>query len=155
MVRHRVNFAVIPLRLNTMQTLQAILMISGESPCVLELADGKLGGHVKQRNPIGSTALTGEPLTENHVIVEIPISGDDDKSSFMLAQNWLEKHRTVLLKCDARKILEFHTYLESNTGSRLLTIPNSLIRICSDLKLDVANQAIRILTEQEYADLKR
>jgi len=150
-----VIFVVILLGLDRMQTLQAILMITGESPCVLELADGKLSGHVKQRNSIGSTELTVNPLTENYVVVEIPIHGDDDISSFRITENWLIEHRTVLLGCNANKILEFHTYLDSNTGSRLLTIPNSLIRICAELKLDVANQAIRILTEQEYNNLRQ
>ncbi len=138
-----------------MESIQAVLIVAGESPSVLELADGKLDGHVKQRNPIGSTRLNGEPLTENFVIVELPFNSDDDVSALESTEKWLTRNRDALLECDANKTLEFYTYLESNIGSRILTIPSSLIQIAADLNLNVANQAIRVLTGDEYAGLKR
>lgn len=138
-----------------MELIQAVLIVTGESPCVLELADGKLDGHVKQRNPIGSTILNGRPLDKNFVIIEIPICSDDDDSALATLEKWLSRNGNALTGCDAHKTLEFYTYLESGIGSRILTIPNSLIQIAADLKLNVANQAIRILTEDEYNSLKR
>ncbi len=138
-----------------MESIQAVLIVTGESPCVLELADGKLDGQVKQRNPIGSTELNGEPLDKNFVIVDIPLDSDDDDSALATVEKWLTRNRNALMGCDAHKTLEFYTYLESDIGSRILTIPNSLIQIAADLQLNVANQAIRILTEDEYNRLKR
>ena len=118
------------------------------------MADGKLDGHVKQRNPIGSTKLNGKQWDKNFVIIEIPIGWDDDDSALATVEKWLSRNGNALTGCDAHKTLEFYTYLESGIGSRILTIPNSLIQIAANLKLDVANQAIRILTEDEYNSLK-
>ena len=137
-----------------MEATQADLIVTGESPSVLELADGKLDGHVKQRNPIGSN-LHGEALRENVVIVGIPTGTDDDSSVFDTVANWLNRNRNALIECDANKTLEFYTYLQPDIASRILTIPSSLIKIAAELNLNVANQAIRILTEDEYSKLKR
>lgn len=66
---------------------QASLMSWGESPTILEFAEGELAGNVKPRSPIGSTELNGSPLEKNFVIVEIPINAEDDESYTALAQN--------------------------------------------------------------------
>ncbi|MGY8750344.1 MAG: hypothetical protein ACKVHR_20070 [Pirellulales bacterium] len=137
-----------------MDTIQAVLIVAGESPCVLELADGKLDGHVKQRNPIGSISATGEPSTKNVIFIELPLNAENDRTALFDAEKWLTRNRTELDNCDAQKTLEFYTFLGSNAGSRILTIPNSLVRICGELDLDVANQAIRIMTETEYNELR-
>jgi len=136
-----------------MESTQAILIVAGESPCVLELADGKLEGTVKQRCVAGSSP-NGEPLEENVIIVEIPTGLDDDDSPLDAVENWLNRHRDTLMTCDADKTLEFYTYMEHDIGSRTLTIPHSMIRVAADLNLNVANQAIRIFTEEEYAKLR-
>lgn len=137
-----------------MEAAQADLIVTGKSPCVLELADGKIDGHVKQRNPIGSN-LHGEPLSQNVVIIGIPTGTHSDDSAFETISNWLNRNRNALIQCDANKTLEFYTYLQPDIGSRILTIPTSLIRIAAELGLNVANQAIRIITEDEYNELKR
>ncbi|MEM9940841.1 MAG: hypothetical protein AAF939_04555 [Planctomycetota bacterium] len=136
-----------------MDSVEAILIVTGESPCVLELADGKLEGLVKQRYPIGA-APNGEPLKQNAVIVAIPTQFASDDQVLAEIEDWLIRHRDVLMQCDAAKTIEFYTYLQSDIGSRSLTIPDSLIRIAAELKLNVANQSIRILTEEE-SNLKR
>ena len=136
-----------------MDSVQAIFIVAGESPCVLELADGKLEGTVKQRFAIGSTP-NGEPLEQNVVIAEIPTGASDEDSVLDTVENWLNRHKDALTQCDAEKTLEFYTYLQPDTGSRTLTIPNSLIQIAAHLNLNVANQAIRILTEDEYTKLQ-
>jgi len=136
-----------------MDTPQAILIVAGESPCALELADGKLDGVVKQRCPAGSSP-NGEPIEENVVIVEIPTRLGDGDSLHDAVENWLNQHSETLMHCDADKTLEFYTYLQHDIGSLTLTIPNSLIQIAANLNLNVANQAIRILTDQEYTKLQ-
>ena len=136
-----------------MDSIQAILIVAGESPCVLELADSKLEGHVKQRYPIGATP-NGASLDQNAVIVEIPTGSGDDDSILDTVKNWLNRHRDALIQCDANKTLEFCTYLQPDIGSRTLTIPHSLIQIAAGLNLSVANQAIRILTEAEHTKLR-
>lgn len=137
-----------------MDETHADLVVTGDSPCVLELADGKLDGHVKRRIPIGSN-LHGEALLQNVVIVGIPTAMDGDDSVFDTVANWLIRNRDALTECDANKTLEFCTYLQPEIGSRILTIPHSLIRLAADLRLNVANQAIRVLTEDERAKLRR
>ena len=137
-----------------MQTIQATIIVAGDSPSVLELADGKLDGHVKQRDSVGSTGLNGEPVDRNFVIVEIPLDSNNDESALETVEKWLIRNRNSLTECDGNKTLEFQTYLESDVGSLILTIPNSLIQIAADLKLNVANQAIRLLTEDERNGLR-
>ena len=137
-----------------MQNIQATLIVAGDSPSVLELADGRLDGHVKRRYSIGSTGLKGEPMDTNFVIVEVPLDSNNGEFALATVEKWLIRNHDALMECDANKTLEFQTYLESDTGSLILTLPNSLIQIAADLKLNVANQAIRILTEDERNRLK-
>lgn len=138
-----------------MKSIQAVLIVNGESPKVLELADGKLDGRVRQRSPVGSAIQNGQALKENFVIVEIPLRLDDDDSALAAIEEWLSRNRTALTECEAQKTLELYSYLESDVGSRTLTISNSLIRIAAGLNLNIANQAIRMLTEDEYRNRKR
>ena len=136
-------------------TGNAILIVSGESPSVLELADGELDAEVRQRNPIGSSKRNGEPSTENSVVVQLPLNTDSDDAALASAEIWLKRNRAVLIELDARKTLEFQNYLKSEFGSCILTIPNSLIQIAAELRLNIANQTIRLLTEDECSKLKQ
>ncbi|MEM7560190.1 MAG: hypothetical protein AAF394_13810 [Planctomycetota bacterium] len=131
------------------ESIQASLLFWGESPTVLELADGELAGNVKQRSPIGSTELNGSPLEKNFVIVRIPIDADDDTSSLAFVENWLKRNRNLLNNCVAQKTIEFCTFLEPNTGSRILSLPHSLVQLAAELGLSISSQAMRILTEDE------
>lgn len=112
-------------------------------------AAGELDGNVLQRNPAGSTRPDGKPLDENFVIIEIPLGSDDDQSTMVAVEKWLARNRIVLAGCEAHKTFEFYTFLEPDIGSRILTIPNSLIRIAAGLSLNIANQAIRIMAEDK------
>lgn len=136
------------------RTMDAALYVSGKSPSVLELADGELADYVKQRNPIGSLAIAGKPLEVNYVVIEVPVE-DSSEASFRPTTQWLKRHREVLLACDAEMTLEFCTYIPPDTGSVLLTMPHSLIQIAADLNLNLANHAIRLLSETEFKNLKR
>ena len=138
-----------------MKTIEAILIAFGESPDVLALADDGLNGIVQQRLSLGDTnPATNEPAVSNSVIIKLPLSINDDIAAIRDVEHWLEKHRTILETTDSQKILEFHTFLDLNTGSRILNVPNSIIQICGDLGLDLATQAIRILSDSESAELR-
>jgi len=133
-----------------MDSIEAIFMAVGTSPTVLALAD-QLTGDLQQRRAIGDEPATANnPVEHNSIIVKLPLSNEDDASAFAETEAWLEQHASILKSTDARKIIEFQTFLDSNTGSRILTVPNSIVRICGDLGLDLANQAIRVLTKSEY-----
>ena len=93
-------------------------------------------------------------MDRNFVIVEIPLDSNNDESALETVEKRLIRNRNSLTECDGNKTLEFQTYLESDVGSLILTIPNSLIQIAADLKLNVANQAIRLLTEGERNGLR-
>ena len=93
-------------------------------------------------------------MDRNFVIVEIPLDSNNDESALETVEKWLIRNRNSLTECDGNKTLEFQTYLESDVGSLILTIPNSLIQIAANLKLNVANQAIRLLTEDERNGLR-
>ena len=131
------------------ESIQASLLFWGDSPTVLELADGELAGNVKQRNPIGSTEFNGSPLEKNFVIVEIPIAPEDDTRSLAFVENWLKRNKIRLNNCIAEKTIEFCTFLAPNTGSRILSLPHSLVRLAADLGLNISNQAMRVLNEDE------
>ena len=131
------------------ESIQASLLFWGDSPTVLELADGELAGNVKQRNPIGSTEFNGSPLEKNFVIVEIPIAPEDDTRSLAFVENWLKRNKSLLDYCIAEKTIEFCTFLAPNTGSRILSLPHSLVRLAADLGLNISNQAMRVLNEDE------
>ena len=66
----------------------------------------------------------------------------------------MNDHASLLAGTHAVKAIEFQTYLDSNTGSRTLTVPHAIVRLCADLVLNVANQAIRLLTQSEYEALR-
>jgi hypothetical protein len=127
-----------------MKTIEAIFIAFGDSPEVLTLADGQLDGVVQQRLAVGdNNPATIDLVTSNSVIIKLPISTDDDSKAIRDTQLWLENNRAILGKVDSKKVLEFHTFLAENIGSRILTVPNSIVRICGELGLDIATQAIR------------
>lgn len=133
-----------------MHSVEAIFIAFGHSPTVLTLAD-QLTGELQQRRAIGNLPDSSDNSTEtNSIIVKLPLSTEDDVSVFAETKRWLERHGSILGATDARKIIEFQTFLDSNTGSRILTVPNSIVRICANLGLDIANQAIRVLSESGY-----
>lgn len=137
-----------------MDSIEAIFMAVGNSPAVLNLAD-QLTGELQQRRAIGDAPDPSVNRVEtNSVIVKLPLTDDDDATTFAETKQWLEQNSSLLGSTDARKIIEFHTYLDSNTGSRTLTVPNSIVKICASLGLDIANQAIRVLTKSEYEAIR-
>jgi hypothetical protein len=69
-------------------------------------------------------------------------------------EKWLTEHLKVLVNVDARKIIEFQSFLDSQTGSTIVTVPNTIVRLCGEAGLDLAHQAIRILSESEYSKLR-
>ena len=119
-------------------------MAFGDSPALLTLADGELEGVVQQRLAVGdNNPATNEPANCNAIIVKLKLS-PDDAAAIREVQHWLEANRVVLGSIDSKKIIEFHIFLESNIGSRILTVPNSIVQICGELGLDVAMQAFRL-----------
>ena len=134
--------------------LKSILIVAGESSCVLDLADGRLDGQVKQRVSAG-TKIDDETLSKNVIIVEIQHQANDDDSASFAVEQWLKKHSTILNECEADKTLEFQTDLQPEDGSRILTLPSTLIQIAADLRLSLANQAIKVLTDDEYIAMRR
>jgi hypothetical protein len=137
-----------------MDSIKAIFMAFGDSPSVLKLAD-QLTGELQLRESIGEIPNdSNEPNETNSIIVKLPLINEDDDSVFAQTQSWLEHHGSVIGAIDAQKIIEFHTFLDSNTGSRILTIPNALVSICGKLGLDIAIQAIRVLTRTEYETIR-
>ena len=79
---------------------------------------------------------------------------DDDFDAINDAEAWLTKHHDAISECECQKELEFHTYLDSNTGSRTVAIPNTIVRICGSAGLAIANQAIRVLSKNELRALR-
>ena len=137
-----------------MHSVEAIFIAIGESPNVLALAD-QLTGEIQQRCAIGDVLdSSGNHSDNNSIIVKLPLPTEDDVSVFHETERWLERHQTILESTGGRKVIEFQTFLDSNTGSRILTVPNSIVRICADLGLDIANQAIRVLTKTEYEAMR-
>lgn len=131
------------------ESIQASLLFWGESTTVLQLADGELAGNVMQRSPIGLTELNGSPLEKNFVTVRSPIDAEGDESSLAFVENWLKRKRNLLNDCVAQKTIEFCTFLAPNTGSRILSLPHSLVQLAAELGLSISSQAMRILTEDE------
>ncbi len=137
-----------------MHSVEAIFIAIGESPTVLTLAD-QLTGELQQRRAIGDKSDSSDnPSEVNSIIVKLPLATEDDASTFDETKRWLERHGSILGSTDARKIIEFQTFLDSDTGSRILTVPNSIVRLCADHGLDIANQAIRVLTKTEYETIR-
>ncbi len=137
-----------------MHSVEAIFIAIGESPTVLTLAD-QLTGELQQRRAIGEVPDSSDNHAEtNSIIVKLPLPTEDDVSVFDETKRWLERHGSILGSTDARKIIEFQTFIDSNTGARILTVPNSIVRICANLGLDIANQAIRVLTKTEYETIR-
>lgn len=137
-----------------MNSVEVIFIGIGESPTVLTLAD-QLTGELQHRRAIGDPLDSSGNLAEtNSIIVKLPLSTEDDVSVFDETERWLALHQPFLGSTDAHKVIEFQTFLDSNTGSRILTVPNSIVRICADLGLDIANQAIRVLTKTEYEAMR-
>lgn len=133
-----------------MHSVEAIFTAVGKSPTVLTLAN-QLTGELLQRRAIGEGAgSSNTPIGTNSVIVKLPLSTGDDVSVFVEIKRWLELHGSILSSTDAHKVIEFQTFLDLNIGSRTLTVPNTIVRICGNLDLDIANQVIRILTKTEY-----
>lgn len=130
--------------------LEAIFIAFGESADVLKLADS-LTGELQLRQCAGEVSDSSvEPAASNSVIVKLPLTREDDAAVFAEVERWLERHGSIIGSIKSRKIIEFHTFLDSNTGSRILTVPHSIVTICAKLGLDISNQAFRILTKAEY-----
>lgn len=83
------------------------------------------------------------------MVVMLPLTTDNDGATLVEIKRWLERHGSLLGSAEARKIMEFPTFLDSNNGSRILTVSNSIGRICGNLGLGIANQAVRVLTDSE------
>jgi hypothetical protein len=133
-----------------MKTIEAIFIAFGDSPDVLALASGTLEGVVQQRLAIGdNNPATNDPAISNSVIIKLPLSPSDDATAIRDTRHWLENNRAIIGSTGSKKILEFHTFLDSDIGSRILTVPNSIVRICGDLGIDIASQAIRVLTNSK------
>lgn len=133
-----------------MESMEAIFIAVGESPAILTLAD-QLTGELQQRVAIGDVCdASNSPFETNSIIVKLPLPNEDDDSAFAETERWLEDNGPLIGSTDAQKTIEFHTFLDSSSGSRILTVPHSIVRICSNLGLGIANQAIRVLTKTEY-----
>lgn len=136
------------------ETIEAIFSAIGESPGVLLLAD-ELDGLLLQRKAMGDRSpADGNKVVTNSVSVKLALAEDDSDSALEDAQNWLDKYASILKSVDCRKTIEFQIYLDSNTGSMTLTLPCAIVRSCGELGLDVAIQAIRILTRTELAEIR-
>ena len=123
-----------------------ILIAFGPEQCVLDLADGRLAGSLLQRNAIGDKVHGNEESESNSVIIELPTVGPD---SINEAEDWIRTHAEHLIACHAEKIIEFQTILEPNIGSRILTLPNSIIKLCADTGLGIANQSFQVFSDGE------
>jgi hypothetical protein len=138
-----------------MLSVEAIFMAVGKSPTVLMLAD-QLTGELQQRRAIGDSVKPSNiAATTNSIIMKLPIPATDDDLVFAETERWLQRHDEILKTVDGRKIIEFQTFLGSNTGSRILTVPNSIVKLCGSLGLDIANQAIRVYTKAERDQMQR
>ena len=125
-----------------MKNTETTFIAVGLSTQVLDLADGRLSGTVIQRVAIGQTIpRSNETAEKNSVIIKLPSVSDDPPVG---ARDWVEKHLQHLKACDARMVVEFQTFLEPEIGSRILTVPNALAKLCGDAGLDIANQSFRI-----------
>jgi hypothetical protein len=133
-----------------MKSIDVIFIAFGNSPSVLKHAD-QLTGDLQQRESIGERLdNSNEPIETNSIIVKLPLMNEDDDFVFDQTKDWLEHHGSIIGSIEARKIIEFQTFLDSNTGSRILTVPNSIVTICGTFGLDIAIQTIRVLTRTEY-----
>jgi hypothetical protein len=130
-----------------MHSVGAIFIAIGDSRTVQTLASQLTGELQKFRASGDVLDSSGNPDENNSIIVKLPLPTEDDVAVFDETKRWLEHHETVLSSADARKTIEFQTFLDSNTGSRVLTVPNSIVRICAALGLEIANQAFRVLTK--------
>jgi len=132
-----------------MQPVEAIFIATGESPTVLTLAD-LLTGELQQLRAIGDLSDSlHTPAAGNSIIMKLPLTTENDVSRFGETRQWLDHHGSVLSSTEARKTIEFQTFFDSHTGSQILTVPNSIVRICANLGLDIANHVIRVLTQTE------
>jgi hypothetical protein len=135
-------------------SLKVVFMAFGPSPAIGQLPN-QLAGSIEECIAIGdilqSTGKSAEQFSISMALFERP-----DSNSFALFQTekWLTEHYEILANLDARKIIEFQFYLDPQTGSRIVTIPNTIVRLCGNAGLDIAHQAIRILSKSEFAELR-
>ena len=134
--------------------IKAVFIASGSSDAILQLANDQPDGTIQYKPIKGAVVADGNSTATKHaVVIKLPVSETCDETAVVDAISWLEKYRSTIEKCDDQKLLEFHTFLDSNTGSRTLNLPNNLVQLCAELGLDVASQAIRELTESECRDI--
>lgn len=134
-------------------SLKVIFMAFGKSPAIGQLPD-QLSGSIEECIVAGDMIQRTGGLADQFS-VSVAVFERPERSEIALeqAEKWLTEHRQVLSNLDARKIIEFQSYLDSQTGSRIVTIPNSIVKLCSNAGLDLAHQAIRVLSKSEYAKL--
>ncbi len=135
-------------------TLKAVFMAFGQSPAIGQLPN-RLSGSIEECIVPGD-CLSRDGKLADQFSVSVALFDRPESNEVVLRQveKWLTEHSQVLIDLDARKIMEFQSYLDSQTGSRTVTVPNTIIRLCSNAGLDLAHQAIRVLTESEYARLR-
>ncbi|MEM9410635.1 MAG: hypothetical protein AAGA30_05950 [Planctomycetota bacterium] len=126
--------------------MNTILIVHGKEQCVLDLADNRLAGSILQRIAIGDETMNGSVSESNAVIVELPDTADD---AIGHAEEWIRAHLVPLSECSATKTIEFQTFLEPDIGSRILTVPNSFVKLCADSGLGIANQSFNVIPNQE------
>ena len=130
-----------------MGLVEAIFIAYGESHSVLDLAE-HLAGELQLRQCIGEVAPgSSTPAAVNSLVIKLPLT--DDSRAMDEVANWLEHHRSAIGSVEGRKIIEFQTILDAHTPSVILTIPHSLVVVCGQLGLDLANQAFRVLSETD------
>ena len=134
--------------------LEVEFLAMGRTSAVGELPD-QLDGVIQQQIAIGDVLpVTGKRAAHFSVIVSLFKRPESDRVAFRKVERWLKNHSAVLSRLDARKILEFQSFIDSNAGSRIVTIPNSIVRLCGKAGIDVAHQAIRVFSKSEYARLR-
>lgn len=125
--------------------MEVLFLARGNTSELLDLSS-QLEGELLSRIVIDeSSNIDQVPVDENSIIIKLPLPDGDDSEAIKMVEQWLERNFSVLGAVDARKIIEFQTYLEPNCGSRIFLIPNAIIRICGQLGLDIAHQVIRVL----------
>ncbi len=138
-----------------MSSIEATFIAIGTSPTILQLAE-QLTGELQQRRAVGDTIKSsGMSAETNSFIMKLPLPDAEDHLVLAEAERWLDRHATVLKNADGRKKIEFETYLGTNDGCRILTIPHSIVSLCASLGLDIANQAIREYTKEECDQMRR
>jgi len=135
-------------------TLKVVFMAFGQSQAIGQLPN-HLSGSIEECIVPGDK-LSRDGKRADHFSVSVVLFDRPEPNEIVLRQveKWLTEHSQILTNLDARKIMEFQSYLDSQTGSRTVTVPNTIIRLCSDAGLDLAHQAVRVLTESECARLR-